>query len=168
MSVDARPSWLAFRLGPERFAVSLERVDEIHAFGDIEPEPGAPSPVCGVLRGTGGRVPVLDLRRRLELADLPVSSRRQRVVAVRAGGRRFGLLVDRVERPIELPPTVVRPLPTIARGERSEEVAGLVALRQGWLILLDVDRLVNAPGLAAEVSGDPRGPVARGADNRVE
>lgn len=152
MSDTVRRPWLVFRLGYERLAVLLERVDEIHAACDLEPAPDAPAAVCGLLDTGGGRLPVVDLRRRLEFTDVPVVGRRPRVVAVRAGGRRFGLLVDKVERPLALPETAVRPLPSLLCSAGAEHLTGLVALRQGWLILLDVDRLIRAPG---SVPGTP-------------
>lgn len=136
--------WLAFGVAGERFAIPLERVASVLPAGGIEPDAAAPPAVCGVLVDAGRPLPVIDLRRRLELADAAPADA-PRVIAVRAAGRLFGLLVDRVERPLALPAEALEPLPPLTRAAGAEHLAGVAALAAGWLILLNVDRLVEAP-----------------------
>jgi purine-binding chemotaxis protein CheW len=94
--------YLRFALGPGRYAVGLDRVQEILEVGALTPVPLMPDCVRGVMNLRGAVVPVIDLGRRLGL-ELTRIGRRTCIVVVDLGGATsdsaspMGMLVDAVD-----------------------------------------------------------------------
>jgi purine-binding chemotaxis protein CheW len=87
--------FLAFLLGPEQYALPLSCVREIMRVPPITEVPRAPSEVLGILSVRGQVTTLIDLRRKLEVAEGSISSR-TRVLLVDQGDEILGLLCDRV------------------------------------------------------------------------
>ena len=85
---------LTFDLGGIRCALPATDVREVVRAVSILPLPNAPAAVEGVINVRGTLVPVLDLRRRLDLPARPVALS-DHLVLVRAGGRDVAVRVDR-------------------------------------------------------------------------
>jgi purine-binding chemotaxis protein CheW len=87
--------FLAFLLGPEAYALPLSCVREIMRVPMITDVPRAPHEVLGIVSVRGQVTTLLDLRRKLKVAEAPISSR-TRVLLVDQGDEILGLLCDRV------------------------------------------------------------------------
>ena len=88
-------------------------------------------------------VPLLDLRRRLELPDGPASDERRIMIFVSAGGY-VAAVVDRVLDVRGVPTQDLQPPPPLVRG-LSREYVRAVFKRDGRIaILLDAERLLSA------------------------
>ncbi len=124
---------LAFRAGGARFAVPLDRVREAARPRRITPLPGAPKQWCGVALVRGEALGVIDVAAAVGLAPSP--PRRESLIVVLCGCDP-ALLVDSVDGVEPFPGGRVLPPPP-GRGALS----GVVAEDDGFLSLLDVDRL---------------------------
>ncbi len=119
-SRDDRSSTLVlFRLGDVDYALPLDRVVEILRMVAITPVPESPRAVAGVIDLRGRVIPVLDLRRRLGMADRPYDLRTPILVAEH-DGRVVGLVADEVVQmlpvpaeEIDGPETLGRPAPAV-------------------------------------------------------
>src|SRR5262245_28015633 len=88
--------YLAFQLTGEPYAAPVAFVREILKPPPLTPVPRAPRAVIGIISVRGQLVTVIDLRRRLQLAE-SAPTRRSRILLVEAtGGETLGLLVDEV------------------------------------------------------------------------
>lgn len=87
--------FLAFELSSERYALPLGCVREIMRVSTVTEVPRAPNDVLGVISVRGQVTTVLDLRRKLHVAEAPVSGK-SRILLVDAGREIIGLLVDSV------------------------------------------------------------------------
>ncbi|HEV2146139.1 MAG TPA: chemotaxis protein CheW [Longimicrobiaceae bacterium] len=135
---------VTFRLGPEEFGLDVFAVHEILRYQEPTPVPRAPEFVEGVIDVRGTLVPVVDLRRRFELADAPVNDE-TRTVLVEHAGERLGLVVDAVSEVLRVPETAVSAPPAYIRGLAAEFVRGIVRLEGGRLIILiDVERILSS------------------------
>jgi len=92
---------VAFRVGGERYAVPIEKVDEILEIKGLCPLMGAPRNVLGALVARSRVLPVLDLRQVLGLKGGGMSDL-TKVVAVAEGEELFGVAVEEVEGKLEL------------------------------------------------------------------
>lgn len=105
---------VVFRVGGERYAVPIERVDEILEIKGLYPLLGAPRHVLGAIVARARVLTVLDLRLMLGLQGGGMSDL-TKVVAVGEGEDLFGLAVEEVEgkreltRPDAVTPTVAGP-----------------------------------------------------------
>lgn len=143
-----------FDLASEHYAVDSSTVREIIRIQSITRVPGAPSFVEGVTNLRGRVVPVLDLRKRL---DLPVSDRNKdtRIVVVNVAGHDVGLIVDGVSEVLRIPVAVIEPPSMIVTGEDSDYIRGIAKLESKMVILLDLDTLLSgtiAPTPAMEAT----------------
>jgi purine-binding chemotaxis protein CheW len=109
---DALVQLCTFRIGGEDYAVDIMRVREIIHPLPITPVPRAPAFVEGVVRLRGEVIPVLDVRRRLGVAQAP-TSRKTRFLVVNVARRRIGLVVDEVCEVLRLPRREIRPAPAL-------------------------------------------------------
>ena len=87
--------FLAFRLANETYAVPLSGVQEILKPPRITRVPRAAYEVLGIVSVRGRVTTVLDLRRRLRVAEAPVD-KYTRVLLIDTGDEVLGLLVDAV------------------------------------------------------------------------
>lgn len=126
-------------VGEQLLAFPLARVERVIAAAHAPPLPGAPTSILGALDLEGEPVPVLDTRRKLGLAERPLRSSDQFVLARRARGR----LAFRVDRVVGVAPaeTLVeagelsRQEPFLRGSARLEEgpALALVCALEGWL-----------------------------------
>jgi purine-binding chemotaxis protein CheW len=139
---DDRLEALAFRLGPESFAIDIQAVMEIVLPRPVTALPRAPAFVRGVASLRGAMLPVVDLARRLGLHER-ADDRHSRILVVRDGAERMGFWTGHVLGVARL-----------VRGElESTAFAGAVDPRfleglgydrnGGLLALLNADRLCD-------------------------
>ncbi|NEV62735.1 chemotaxis protein CheW [Thiorhodococcus minor] len=146
---------VVFRLDKEEFGVPIESVQEIVRVPDeLTHVPKAPAFVEGVINLRGSVLPVIDLRRRLGLADVERSDR-QRVMVFLLEGARTGFIVDSVAEVLKIPREAIEPAPRLS-GEQAELLARMANLgREKRLVqLIDPTQLIQKPELAdlAELS----------------
>jgi purine-binding chemotaxis protein CheW len=131
---------LVLWLGEDPYALPVERVREIVRLRPIPPMPRVPDAVRGVLSLRGDIVQVIDLRKRLGLAqDAEENPRRRIVVLGSEDGQTTGLLVDRVSEVLRLREDSLRP-PT---GRDSSTVTALAPHGERFVSVFDVDRVLD-------------------------
>ena len=101
---------MTFNLDHEEYGVNIGSVQEIIRVGQITAVPNAPEFVKGVINLRGRVIPVLNLRRRLELSE-EEAHQNSRIVVVESGTKVLGLLVDGVFPGPQDPRFVGRPSP---------------------------------------------------------
>lgn len=132
---------LAFRLAGTAYALPVERVREIVRVRSVTPMPRVPSEVLGLISLRGEIVQVLDLRRRLRLAEA-APGRASRIVVVHGGdGRVAGLLVDAVTEVMSVSEETLRP----PSGEAAV-VEALCVQAERFVSILDLDRVLVIDG----------------------
>ena len=93
---DQKMKVVIFRLGSDRYGVSLDQVREIQRAGRITLVPTAPDFVVGVMNLRGSILSVVDIRIFFGLPKVTVSER-TRIVVVEGEGLRIGILVEQVD-----------------------------------------------------------------------
>jgi len=150
--MDAQHQYLGFRLGADLFALGILGVREIIEYSDITDVPMMPACVRGVINLRGAVVPVLDLAARLGRAP-SVIGRRSCIVIVESGAQPeqqvSGLLVDAVNAVLDITPDQVEPVPGFGTGLRSDFIAGIGKVGGKFVILINLDAVLNVPEIAA-------------------
>ena len=142
----------------EVFAIPVSQVQEILDLRPIARLPHAPASFLGLTDVRGHSVPVVDLRR---LLGVPVAEANQGtrilVLELDVGGRRLriGLLVDRVFEVTGLDAAQSEPAPDIGRRWRSDCIRGIGRRGGGFVVVLDMPRLIGADDGAAMLLDDP-------------
>lgn len=126
--------YLALRLGAETYGVPLFHVREILVPPPVTLVPRAPHDVLGIINVRGQLVTVIDLKRRLRIAE-EEPPRRARVLLVPGPeGEMLGLSVDEVLQVYRLSESEIEPS-SVLGGNVAEHVAGL-GRRDGVLLIL--------------------------------
>ena len=94
--------FVIFTLGDETYGLPIAAVDEVVRLPDpLTRMPRAPAFVEGVMNFRGQVIPLIDLRRRFDVADAPTLGRR-RVLVTRIGELLAGFIVDAVSQIADL------------------------------------------------------------------
>jgi purine-binding chemotaxis protein CheW len=145
---DKAQSFVVFRLGGEGYALEVMRVQEVLDVPAMTEVPGSPKSLLGVINLRGHVVPVYDLRIPFGLKENAKPDRAPSVLIVEteAGNdsQVTGLLVDRVSDVLEFSPEEVQPSPQLGLGKTTPYVRGLIRHQDGFLLVLDVDRVFSA------------------------
>ena len=139
-------TWVTFVLDRETFGLPVTHVVEILRVSSITRVPHAPYTVRGVMNMRGRVLPVIDLRVRIGMAEIPITES-ARVLVVSSRGRLLGLLVDSVQQVLRIDRLAVQPPPPDVMTEQSDYIVGVYHLGESLVILLEVDRvlLVHSP-----------------------
>ena len=143
-------SYVIFRLGGEGYALEVMRVQEVLDVKSLTHVPGGPKSLRGVLNLRGHVVPVYDLRVPFELPiDLNPGKAPSVLMVESSVGMDVqvtGLLVDRVSDVLDFAPEDIQPAPQLGLGKATPFVRGLIRHQDGFLLVLDVDRVFTALG----------------------
>ncbi len=149
---ETAQSFVVFRLGGEGYALEVMRVQEVLDMQALTEVPGGPKYLLGVINLRGHVVPVFDLRLKFGLTKDAVLTRAPCVLIVESGtGSEVqirGLLVDRVSDVLEFSPEEVQAAPQLGLGKATPFVRGLIRHQEGFLLVLDVDRVFSTLGLS--------------------
>ncbi|CAN1560685.1 chemotaxis protein CheW [Limnohabitans sp. B9-3] len=99
---------LSFRLGDERCALPLALVDRVEEYGSAVNLPQGDDSLAGVVQIKGEVAPVLDMRDMLGIKGKDTSA----YVVVRIQGAAWALVVDKVDRVIEIAEKDITPVRT--------------------------------------------------------
>ena len=145
---DRAQSYVVFRLGGEGYALEVMRVQEVLDVQSMTEVPGSPKCLLGVINLRGHVVPVYDLRIPFGLHADANLNRAPSVLIVETeqgnDSQVTGLVVDRVSDVLEFSPEEVQASPQLGLGKTTPFVRGLIRHQEGFLLVLDLDRVFAA------------------------
>ena len=133
--------WLGFVLEGQHYAVPLPAVREVIRLGDVTPVPGAPDEVMGVVNLRGQIVSVLDGRRRFGLVAIDTGHDDERIMVIEHGEETIGMRIDAVGDMLVADPADIAAPPPGRASRRGDPVSGIIPRADGFVALVDVDRL---------------------------
>jgi purine-binding chemotaxis protein CheW len=160
-TVSERRQYLSFVLAGGDYAVPILKLKEILQYAGLTPVPGAPRAVRGVLNLRGSVVPVVDLAIRFGVGETaPSRLTCVLVVETTMGGEHalLGVLADSVREVLELGDEDIEPPPPFGTRVRLDHLVGMGKVGEGFVLLLDIDRVLAADDAAA-VLGAAAGPA---------
>jgi purine-binding chemotaxis protein CheW len=136
---------IGFKVGRESYGVPITALHEIVRVPEVTAVPDAPDYMEGVINLRGRIVSVLDLRKRLG-EPAPGRERHNRILVVNHKGRLSGLIVDSASEVLKIAETDIEPSPTESLEGGIKCVTGLGKHGGRLIVLLDLDRLLDASG----------------------
>lgn len=140
--------FLTFRLEEEVFGVPIEIVQEVLDYVPVTRVPGAVDFLKGVVNLRGAVVPVADIRIKFDMpatvltensciivVEITVSSEEGKIIV--------GLLADQVLEVAQLSSDDIQTHPEMGTGISSHFLRGLGKLDEAFLMMLDVDSVIN-------------------------
>jgi purine-binding chemotaxis protein CheW len=139
--------FLTFLLAGEEYAIDILRVQEIKGWDNVTQIPNTPKYIKGVINLRGTIVPIVDLRLRFRLD--PISYGQTTVVIVlkvegEKGKRTMGIVVDAVSEVYNISDDGMKAAPDFGQAISTDFVRGLATVDEKMIIVLDIDKLLNA------------------------
>jgi purine-binding chemotaxis protein CheW len=150
--------YLTYKLADEVFAFDITKVREVLDVTTITPVPKMPDFLRGVINLRGSVVPVVDLRLKF---GMPKTDRTVDtcviITEVNVDGEQttLGVLADSVQEVMDLDPDSVEPAPKIGTELNTEFIKGIGKHNDGFIIILDIDKIFSPEELSAVQSGRP-------------
>lgn len=144
--------YMTFTLQGERYGVEILGVREILEYTRPTTIPMLPEFVHGVINLRGHGVPVIDLAHRFGCTPTQLERRTCiLIVEVKTGEdtQVLGMLVDAVNAVHEFEAKDIEPPPAFGTGLRREFIRGMARDESGFIVLLDVDRILLADEVGA-------------------
>lgn len=133
---------VCFKLGKEEFGVDILKVREILRLQKIAKVPQTDKTVAGVINLRGNVIPVIDLRKKLNLESIEKDDK-NRIIVFNIADKLIGMIVDRVERVIRLRQDQIEPPPDIGVGQIEAYITGVGKLDKSLIILLNIDKILT-------------------------
>jgi purine-binding chemotaxis protein CheW len=131
-----------FRLAKEEYGLPITKVQEINRLVPITKLPQTPSFMEGIINLRGRIIPVIDLRKRFQLATIEQSDE-NRIIIVEVNGQTVGIIVDAVTEVVRLPAASVEPPPPAFILD-AQYIHGVGKLDDRLLIMLDIDKILTS------------------------
>jgi purine-binding chemotaxis protein CheW len=142
----AMAQYLSFQVAGESYAVGVLQAREIIEYSTVTRVPQAPAAVRGVINLRGSVVPVVDLAVKFGLPASEIGRRTCVVIVectIEGESMVMGVMADAVNHVLDLGPSDIEPAPTFGTRVRTEYLKGMGKLEQGFVLLLDMDKLLS-------------------------
>jgi len=133
---------VVFKLGREEYGVSILQVQEIKRMTEITRVPHTPDYIKGVINLRGSVLPVLDLRRRLNLLSKEDTDD-TRIIIVKVEEITVGMIVDSVSEVTALSQENIESPNSVVGGISANYLSGVGKQDDRLLILLDLAELIG-------------------------
>ena len=138
---------VCFKIGQEEYGIDILQVQEIQKVPKILQIPFAQEHILGVIDLRGKVIPIIDLGKKFGIiADLDNSSR---IVVVDISGKKIGLAIDSVSNVMKIDTSSMDPPPPVVKGVASKYIVGIAKLKDGFIVVLDINQIFSAEELAA-------------------
>ncbi|MCI5566472.1 MAG: chemotaxis protein CheW [Veillonellaceae bacterium] len=135
---------VAFKLLDEEYGVSILNVQEIRDMTDITRVPYAPDYIKGVINLRGSVLPVIDLKKRIGLADAPYTPK-TRIIIMKLQDISIGMIVDAVTEVLTVDGNHTAPPKSISNDARNKYINGIGNVDGRLVIMLNLDEIVDLP-----------------------
>jgi chemotaxis signal transduction protein len=144
---EAVRQYLSFVVGGTDFGIPILKVKEILQFEGVTRVPGTPGSIRGVINVRGSVVPVVDLGVKFGKGEV-AATKRTCVLVVETRSKEdsltLGVIADAVSEVVDLATEDIEPPPAFGTGVRLDHITGMGKVGKGFVILLDIDRVLTA------------------------
>lgn len=145
MSVQENPNGVkqlvVFKLGNELYGADISVVREVGPLQRVTRVPRTPRFVEGVTNLRGRVIPVVDLRRRLNL-PVTAATKSTRIAVAELEGGQVGMIVDAVLEVLRVPTSSIDSPGLMVSKVDTDYVTGVAKVDQRLIILLDLARVL--------------------------
>lgn len=134
--------YLTFCLGAETYGIEILKVREIIGLMPITAVPRAPAFVKGVINLRGKVIPVLSLRLKFGLEEIP-HTEETCVIVVHVGAVEMGIIVDKVREVLDIAAGDIEDPPSFGSGENTQFILGMGKAAGKVSILLAIEKVLS-------------------------
>lgn len=138
--------YLTFSLENEEYGIGILKIKEIIGMMPITPVPRTPEFVKGVINLRGKVIPVMDLRLKFSMSEIPYSDRTCIIVVEIESNEStilIGIVVDGVSEVLNIKEDEIEETPTFGTKLETSYILGMAKMEGGVKILLDIDQVLT-------------------------
>ncbi len=143
---DVKRQLVTFQLGEEHYGIDIMKVKEIHKVRNIRQIPNAPAYVEGIFNLRGSIIPLINLHKRFHLRRAVLEEGEELLsgfLIIDLEGKQLGIFIDKISRVVTIDSEKIQPPPQMLSGIGAEYIHGVTQEEEGYLIILDIDRLFD-------------------------
>jgi purine-binding chemotaxis protein CheW len=137
---------VTFQLGEEHYGINIMSVDGIVRVEETRSIPNAPSYVEGIFNLRGEIIPIINLHKRFHLRKAELSEEDELLsgfIIIDIKGMKLGIIIDKVSRVVTVDLNKMQAPPQMLSGIGAEYIQGVFNRDDGYLIMLDIQRLFD-------------------------
>ncbi|MCG8688514.1 MAG: chemotaxis protein CheW [Desulfobacterales bacterium] len=138
--------YLTFTLEKEEYGIGILKVKEIIGMIPITPVPRTPEFVKGVINLRGKVLPVVDLRLKFSMGEIPYNERTC-IIVVEIDNQDemvlIGIVVDAVSEVLSIAGDAIEDPPAFGTKLSTDYILGMAKTETGVKILLNIDQVLN-------------------------
>ncbi len=138
--------FLTFTLEDEEYGISILTVKEIIGMMPVTSIPRTPDFVKGVVNLRGKVIPVIDLRLKFAMGEIPYTDRTCIIVVeinLNASTILIGIVVDAVSEVLNVRSEDIEETPTFGAKLDTDYILGMAKMEGGVKILLDISKVLS-------------------------
>ncbi|MFH1684621.1 MAG: chemotaxis protein CheW [Candidatus Margulisiibacteriota bacterium] len=139
---EEKKQLIDFHLGKEWYGIEIIKVREVVKVPPITYLPGAPPYILGIANLRGNILSITDLKKIFGLGAVE-SSPANRIIVVEHEGIETGLLVDKIEKTLDLPVSKIDPPMATLEGPAAEYIEGEAEIEGKLLGILKIEKLIQ-------------------------
>ena len=133
---------LFFDIGETVYGIEIKYINEIIGIEQITVVPKIPEHIKGVINIRGKVVPVISVRKRFGMEEIPYDDRTCIIVLEFEDGNQVGVIVDRVHEVIVVKQSEISKVPDAKNGNANRYLKSIINRDSGIRLLLDCDKLI--------------------------
>lgn len=134
---------LSFSIGDATYAIEIKYIKEIIGVDQITVVPKIPDYIKGVINLRGKVVPVISVRRRFGMEEIPYDSRTCIIVLEFEDGEQVGVIVDRVQEVVDVKPDDMSKTPDSKNINTNRYIKSIAQMGDTVKLLIDCNKLIN-------------------------
>jgi purine-binding chemotaxis protein CheW len=146
MSTADESRYLAFSLGPEKYAIPLLSAQEVVGVLNTTPVPFAPGYFKGLMNLHGRIVSVIDLRMKFKL---PVTDKTSdtSIIVLNMGTYSLGVIVDSVNEVYTIDKGEIQPTPEFEGSVKMDFITGVIHRDEALILMIDIGKTLTLEDL---------------------
>lgn len=145
-------AYLTFVLGNEKFAINVERVQEVVELEQVTKVPNAPAYMLGIINLRGRLLPLLDTKLKLGLSKTEIT-RKSRIMVLGIQGSddkrlEIGALVDLAKEVIEIQDNHIQPAPEFENYTTNVPITGILNNQGDITMIMDIEKIFSVQDIA--------------------
>lgn len=133
---------LFFDIGETVYGIEIKYINEIIGIEQITVVPKIPEHIKGVINIRGKVVPVISIRKRFGMEEIPYDDRTCIIVLEFEDGNQVGVIVDRVHEVIVVKQSEISKVPDAKNVNSNRYLKSIINMESGIRLLLDCDKLI--------------------------
>jgi purine-binding chemotaxis protein CheW len=138
--------YLTFTLNEEEYGIGILKVKEIIGMMEITTVPRTPAFIKGVINLRGKVIPIIDLRLKFEMGEIPYTDRTCIIVVEidsEKGTILIGIVVDAVSEVLNIQEGDIEETPAFGTQLNTDYILGMAKTEGGVKILLNIDKVLS-------------------------